>query len=1043
MAEKPSYEYLEQRVRELEKEVLDLRHAKQASGETDENVYSFLDELRDGFFVTDSRGIITYVNKTLGDIFDYENPREEAGKHFTEFLSPEVVAEMTEKFNRSISDKDYSEVIEFPAIRKDGTTAFLQMNHRPLIEGGKIVGTKGIVRDITANKRAEKALVESEGRVRALLDAITESVSLLDLNGTIQALNKTAAHRFGGTVEKLTGTCIWDLMPPDLSRVRKGKLDEVIESGTPARSVSEREGEIYDANLYPVLNRDGKVTSLAIFARQMTEQTRALEALSESEERYRILFEDNQLSMLLIDPDSDDIVDVNPAACIFYGYSKEELTSKKITDINILPHEQVRELLKGVKHQAQRHFFLPHRLANGDIRNVESFIGPITLNGKQLLYSMIVDVTDRIRAEKALMESEGRLRALLNAITETAILVDPEGTIQAINTTGAQRFGGTAESLTGTCLWDYIPQHLTDVRKSRLENAVKSGAPVRFEHEREGESYNTSLYPMFDSGGKIKTFAYFSMQITKQKKALESLCESEERYRSLFEDNHSIMMLIDPDTDDIADANPVACSFYGYSKEELTRKKITDINVLPREKIHQQINELGYRTHKNFFFPHRLANGEIRTVESFIGPITLNGKEYIYTMVYDVTDRIRAEEALRESGERIRALLNAITESAILADLEGYIQAINETAARRFGGTAEKLTGRCLWDLMPPPAVNLRKAKHDEAIQSRAPVRFEAEREGEFYDSNLNPIFDGDGKVTSLAIFSEQITEQKRALEALRESEKKSRLLIDSMNDGLVMLDKNDSITYVNDRLLDMIGYKRDEVIGKNPKHFCDETSLKFSLEQIAERRKGKKGFYETSWNKKHGGQVPTIKSASPIIDDNGQYEGSFAVIIDITEMKKIEHALRQSEKELKAKTHNLEEVNAALRVLLEQREKDKSEIEQKLLFNVNELVLPYLVRLKDSSLDTSQNAYIGILESNLNDIISPFSRTLSSKYASLTPTEIQVANLIKQGNTTKEIANSFHISSKTIEDHRKNIRKKLKITNRKTNLRTHLSSMQ
>jgi PAS domain S-box-containing protein len=532
------------------------------------------------------------------------------------------------------------------------------------------------------------------------------------------------------------------------------------------------------------------------------------------------------------------------------------------------------------------------------------------------------DITAQKNMENALLESERWKRALLDAITESVSLLDPKGTIQALNTTAAHRFGGTVEQLTGKCIWDFMPPDLSRVRKAKMSEVMRSGTPTRSVSEREGEIYDSNLYPVLNQDGKVTSLAVFAGQITEQTQALEALLESEEKYRSLFDDNHSTMLLTDPETSNIVDANPAACAFYGYSREVITTKKITDINILPREEIRRRIVDPGAQTQSSFFFQHRLANGEIRNVECFISPITLNGKEYRYTMVYDITERVRAEEALRESEE-------------------------------------------------------------------------------------------------------------------------KYRLLIESMNDGLAVLDNNNSFTYVNDRFLDMIGYTRDELIGRRPRHFATNTSVKIADKQIVERRKGKKGFYETHWVKKHGGQVPTIMSASPIMTDSGRYEGSFAVIIDITEMKEIEKELREREKELKTKTHNLEDVNAALRVLLEQREKDKTEIEQKLLFNVKELVLPYLVRMKDSELDTSQNAYLGILESNLNDIISPFSRTLSSKYASLTPTEIQVANLIKHGNTTKEIANSFHISSKTIEDHRKNIRKKLGITNRKTNLRTQLLSIQ
>jgi DNA-binding CsgD family transcriptional regulator len=155
-----------------------------------------------------------------------------------------------------------------------------------------------------------------------------------------------------------------------------------------------------------------------------------------------------------------------------------------------------------------------------------------------------------------------------------------------------------------------------------------------------------------------------------------------------------------------------------------------------------------------------------------------------------------------------------------------------------------------------------------------------------------------------------------------------------------------------------------------------------------------------------------------------------------------VEEALEKSNEELKAQTQSLEQVNAALGVLLERREKDKEELEEKVVSNVKELVLPYLENLRKTRLDPRQMTCVNIVESNLKEIISPFLRKLASKYFGLTAKEIQIAGLIKQGMTTKEIAQWFNVSTSAVQFHRRNIRAKLGLKNQQTNLGTYLLSL-
>ncbi len=197
-----------------------------------------------------------------------------------------------------------------------------------------------------------------------------------------------------------------------------------------------------------------------------------------------------------------------------------------------------------------------------------------------------------------------------------------------------------------------------------------------------------------------------------------------------------------------------------------------------------------------------------------------------------------------------------------------------------------------------------------------------------------------------------------------------------------------------------------------------------------------------------------------PIVQD-GEVKGFSEVTRDITEHMRMADAMRKAHAELeqkvaertaqlskanlklKAKTDNLEEINTALTVLLKKREEDKLTLQEQVLSNVKKLVVPYIEKLKNGQFNGTQTANIELLETCLNDIISPFTHRLSAKYMNLSPAEIKVADLVKQGKTTKEIADLLNLSYKTIERHRENIRRKIGIKNSKINLQSHLSFFQ
>ncbi len=168
----------------------------------------------------------------------------------------------------------------------------------------------------------------------------------------------------------------------------------------------------------------------------------------------------------------------------------------------------------------------------------------------------------------------------------------------------------------------------------------------------------------------------------------------------------------------------------------------------------------------------------------------------------------------------------------------------------------------------------------------------------------------------------------------------------------------------------------------------------------------------------------------------------SVATFMDISDRKRSEEALGKRTEELKSKTGELEEMNAALRVLLKQREADKAELENSVLASVKELIMPHVKELKKCLTGYNELTHVHMLESNLQGILSPFAQKISLQFLNLTPKEIQVADLIKEGKTTKEIAGFMNLSRFAIDAHRAQLRNKLGLTHKKANLRTYLLSM-
>jgi PAS domain S-box-containing protein len=449
-----------------------------------------------------------------------------------------------------------------------------------------------------------------------------------------------------------------------------------------------------------------------------------------------------------------------------------------------------------------------------------------------------------------------------------------------------------------------------------------------------------------------------------RKKLMEELKESNDRYVSLFQENHAVMMLLDPVTGTITDVNQAALDFYGYDRKTFTGMELSDIVHLPSDKVYESLGKAVSQDQGHFFFQHKLANGSLRDVEVYSGPLHIQGKTYLYQIVHDVTERKKAEterERLTKEVEQQRELLKTVVDNipvGIIAvagtDLRvrwvnmAYLSMSSQSkgSSEFIGSTLDEVLniedGKKITDLVR------------SAIQKGTPI---TDKETEivitrggttvYWHSAAVPIpIEGDqsGALVMLLDVTEQVVARRRIedLAARSDAEKRRvKTILDNLPVGVQVADASGRVIEKNDIVDTIWGGRTPTPMGigdyKEFKAWWADTGMSVRPDEWAIIRAIKKGDVSVGEVidilRFDGTRGTILSSASPIRDADGKALGAVAVIQDITRQRKLEHdaieAKEQAELYIDLLSHDISNMNAAISGYL-QLALEKMDIEQK-----------------------------------------------------------------------------------------------------------------
>ena len=679
---------------------------------------------------------------------------------------------------------------------------------------------------------------------------------------------------------------------------------------------------------------------------------------------------------------------------------------------------------------------------------------PIHTNGRvRWIVTVLRDITAHMATEKRLRESEKRFRETADLLPTVVVEFDTEGLVTYVNDYGYQMLGYSPSDVEqGFRIPWLLPANEQAKHAERVGRLVEEGRlqPTEYRLLRKDRTVMHALVtsaPIYKDG-EIVGIRSTATDISELKKAEEALRESERRFRMLIETMQEGFGMQDEEGI-ITYVNHRICEMSGYSKEELIGRAAIDfIDESYLNLVHKQRERRREGYAQSYEAQWKGKDGrEIPTITSATPILDEKGRfNGSFAVITEITERKRMEEALRESETRFRELADLLPQSVFELDLKGNFTYCNRCGFETFGYTREDLEKGV-------NALQLYIPEERERVERNIRKRLtgdefdDHEYTGLRKDGSTFPILVysspiiRDGKPVGVRGIVLDITDRKQVEEELRASEEKFHKAFHRNPSPMTISSIDGCFVDVNEAFALHLGYARPELIGKSASElgiFLEQADRQKRFERLVTR--GRAFSADDVQLRTKTGEIRWGLVSYEIIEIKGE-RFILGVGTDITERKKAEEELRRKQAELLRQSHKLEEVNAALGVLLKRREEDKRELEENVLASVKDLVFPYLDRLRNCQTNPDQEILIEIIESHLKDIVSPFAAKLSARFSNLTPTEIQVASLVKDGKTTKEIASVLNLSENTIISHRFHIRTKLGLRSKKMNLTSYLRS--
>jgi PAS domain S-box-containing protein len=634
-----------------------------------------------------------------------------------------------------------------------------------------------------------KAVLQAQKIYRTTLYSIGDAVITTSSTGEIVNMNPVAEQLTGYREKEVVGMKLSDIFKifnEETLKPVESPVDLVLAKGnivglanhTILRSKQGVEIPIADSGA-PIFDETGKIDGVVLVFRDQTVERQQQKDTEESRRRLLTLMSNLKGIVYRCLNDARYTMKFLSESCYeITGYTPEELILNNSLPYSALIHPCDLECVTNEINQSvlqRKHFEIEYRIVTKSKKVkwvLEQGLGVHSETGELVaLEGYITDITDRIEAKIQLKQSEEKYKYLFVNNPLPMWIYDLQ-TLRflMVNAAAIEQYGYTNEEFLSLTLTDIRPQEDLEKFEHDVSSTTKmlNNAGVWRHVKKDGEIIHVEIIShRLEFEGKDARLVS-AHNISKRKIAEEALMRSEEQYRSLFEDHSAVKIMVEPETGQIVNANLAAAHFYGWSVEELKQKNIAEINTLTSDEIKRTMSKAIKRQRNYFEFKHRLANGQIRDVEIFTSNIVFEGKNYLHSIIHDVTERKKAEEQLK--------LLSLSVEqtpvSILITNSQGAIEYINPQLTKVTGYSLPEVIGR-------NPRMFSSKQLDNAFYKHMWTTILKGEIwQGEFLNRRKNgetyweksiiaPISNDDGAITHFVAIREDVTEKRKLIQDL------------------------------------------------------------------------------------------------------------------------------------------------------------------------------------------------------------------------------------------------------------------------------------